>query len=52
MESKVDKPTQDVRGRITEVFWIAVKVAVIATIILLLLQVLPIRVELHQTARW
>jgi hypothetical protein len=47
MGSLGNKMTENIAERIAEVFWVAVKAAVVATIILLLLRVLPITVEHH-----
>jgi hypothetical protein len=47
MGSLGNKMTENIAERIAEVFWVAVKAAVVATIILLFLRVLPITVEHH-----
>jgi hypothetical protein len=45
MQSIINKIKENIVDRIVEVFWVAVKAAVIAAIILLLLQIVPISVR-------
>ncbi len=53
MKRIINKIKDNSVDRIVEVFWVAIKAAVIAAIILLLLQIIPIRVGVSQTGyRW
>ncbi len=45
MQSIINKIKENIADRIVEVFWVAIKAAVIAAIILLLLRVIPINIE-------
>jgi hypothetical protein len=53
MQSIINKIKEDIVDRIADVFWAAIKAAVITSIILILLQLIPIRVGVSQTGyRW
>jgi hypothetical protein len=57
MQSIINKIKENIAGRIVEVFWVAVKAAVITAIILLLLRIIPPRIGVRQLdsewgARW
>jgi hypothetical protein len=48
MQSIINKIKEDIVDRIVEVFWVAIKAAVMTAIILLLLRILPPVVRIHQ----
>jgi len=45
MQSIINKIKENIVDRIVEVFWIAIKAAVITAIILILLQIIPINIQ-------
>ena len=48
MQSIINKIKENFVDRIVEVFWVAIKAAVITTIILLLLKIIPVNVGIGQ----
>lgn len=54
MQSIINKIKENIVDRIVEVFWVAIKAAIIAAIILLLLQIFPpeIKVGVSQADRF
>lgn len=52
MQSIINKIRENVVDRIVEVFWVAVKAAVVTAIVLVLLRIVPVTVSLDQIGRW
>jgi len=49
MQNIINKIKENIVERIVEVFWIAIKAVVITAIILLLLQIVPIKIGVRQS---
>jgi len=45
MQSPVNKTQENVADRMVEVFWVAVKAAVVTAIVLVLLRIIPVTIQ-------